>query len=260
MTLFATYLKEELAKRCLANSSYSLRSLALHLKVSPGRISEWVNKKSGLKLLKAEEILQILNCPEKQVKLILEELDAAEYLTLISNKKKSDQINKEFNASQLKAKELVLVSKWYYYGIINLISLNSFNGSSSSMAKSLGISTSQVEKAINILVDFGILLRDKNSLLLSKKDISTSTDIPSQVIKNFHKQISVIAQESLQSVDVKKRDFTNIMMPANSKNLALAKIEIINFRRKICRLLEKGDKTEVYNLSIQLFPITKELA
>lgn len=258
MVLFATYLKEELAKRCTANSSYSLRSLALYLQVSPGRISEWINQKVTIKALKAGEVLKQLNCSVKQTKLILEELDTAEYLTLLGNKENTSQIIKEFNSSQLKPEELTLVSKWYYYAIINLMSLKSFNFSSSSIAKSLGITVLQAEEAINTLLDFNILLKSNKGLSLNKSDISTSTDIPSQAIKNFHTQISFIAKKSLESVEIKKRDFTNMMMPTNSANLKLAKIEIAKFRRKMCRLLEKGDKTEVYNLSIQLFPITRE--
>ena len=53
-----------------------------------------------------------------------------------------------------------------------------------------------------------------------------------------------------------ERDFSGITMAINVEKLDEAKEMIRAFRRKLCKFLETGKKTEVYTLRVQLFPKT----
>jgi uncharacterized protein (TIGR02147 family) len=50
---------------------------------------------------------------------------------------------------------------------------------------------------------------------------------------------------------------TSITFSINRKNIPEAKKMIRTFRRKMATLMAKGHKTDVYNLNVQLFPVTK---
>lgn len=53
------------------------------------------------------------------------------------------------------------------------------------------------------------------------------------------------------------REFTFITMAVDKSKMIEAKAMIREFRDKLCAYLEEGEKTEVYELAIQLFPRTK---
>lgn len=53
------------------------------------------------------------------------------------------------------------------------------------------------------------------------------------------------------------REFTFITMAVDKSKMIEAKTMIREFRDKLCAYLEEGEKTEVYELAIQLFPRTK---
>lgn len=257
--MFAKYLKAELINRCTANQAYSLRAMALFLKVSPPRISEWMNNKHSIKITQAKVVLKQLNCPEKKYQAIIQHLESLEYLQELKKKSEIKKINKSFQSAKLSDDQFKKISKWHYYAIINFLDLSPNQHHANYIAQRLGISTTEVEEAITSLIQLNILSKKDGVLKIIQRDLSTDTDIPSSSIKDFHSQMSIIAKKVLYSTPVEQKDFTNIMMPINIKNLDLAKKEIMNFRQILCRLLESGEKTEVYNLAIQLFPITKEV-
>ena len=86
--------------------------------------------------------------------------------------------------------------------------------------------------------------------------LKTTTDIPSSSIRNYHKGILALAQNKIEQVSVDKRDFSSITMAINSKNLKNAKKLTQKYKEQMLELLESGTLNEVYQLSIQLFPLT----
>jgi uncharacterized protein (TIGR02147 family) len=76
-------------------------------------------------------------------------------------------------------------------------------------------------------------------------------------LKKHHEQSLDLAKESLFRDDVKKRDFTTVTMAIDPKKLSMAKERIRKFEDELSDLLESGHRTEVYRLSMQLFPLSK---
>ncbi|MNL56718.1 hypothetical protein D3C87_1802300 [compost metagenome] len=86
--------------------------------------------------------------------------------------------------------------------------------------------------------------------------MDSEKDIPSSAIREFHSQHLKKASEVLQTAPVEKRDFTTMTIPVNVKHLKKAKKYIADFQDRMALLLSEGDTTEVYDLTIQLFPLT----
>ena len=87
--------------------------------------------------------------------------------------------------------------------------------------------------------------------------LTTSADVPSRALRKYHRQNLMLAESSLESDPVELRDISATNMAIDPRHLPKAKKLIRSFRRKLSRLLEMGEKTEVYTLSVQLFPNTK---
>ena len=86
--------------------------------------------------------------------------------------------------------------------------------------------------------------------------LKTTSDIPSGTIRAYHKSILGLAQNKIETVDVKEREYSAITMAVNTKNLAKAKKLTEEFKEEMLQLLEQGNLDEVYQLSIQLFPLS----
>jgi hypothetical protein len=55
-----------------------------------------------------------------------------------------------------------------------------------------------------------------------------------------------------------ERDFTTVTMAIDKRKLSTAKELIRKFEDELSDLLESGHRTDVYRLSVQLFPFTKD--
>ena len=101
-----------------------------------------------------------------------------------------------------------------------------------------------------------IKLQDDGTLIQAVANIKTSEDVSSKALQASHVQTLDFAKEKLLTIDVLQRDFSSILVPTDPKNLTEAKKLIREFRHKMEALLKDGDKTELYQLAIQLFPMT----
>ena len=63
---------------------------------------------------------------------------------------------------------------------------------------------------------------------------------------------------ALEYSPVEERDVSSVTMAIDVQRIPLAKEAIRAFRRRLMRLLEAGSPDEVYNLNIQLVPVTRK--
>ena len=56
---------------------------------------------------------------------------------------------------------------------------------------------------------------------------------------------------------MEERDFSSIMVALDPEKLPEVKTIIREFRQKLATLVKDGHRSEVYQLAIQLYPITK---
>jgi uncharacterized protein (TIGR02147 family) len=90
-----------------------------------------------------------------------------------------------------------------------------------------------------------------------EKKLTTSDDIANAALKRAHKQNLQLAAGAIDDVALDKRDFTAMTFAINMNRIPQAKKIIRRFLDEISDCLEAGDATEVYKLSVGLFPLTK---
>ena len=126
------------------------------------------------------------------------------------------------------------------------------------MSERLGISIYRIDEILERLMRLGLIHKDENGKVKPKEaNITTSYDVPNNFIKNRHKENLCAAEDALLNVDVLLREFSFTTMAIDPKKIPEAKLMIRNFRRKLCEFLESGEKTEVYELCVQMFPRTQ---
>lgn len=236
-------LQNELNRRQSANPRYSLRAYARDLGIGVSCISEVL---SGKRRLSPKNIVKVLNL----LKLSKAEKDGFfESLQGGRNRLEESYMN-------LFEDEFRLISDWYYLAILSLARMRTNRAEPAWIARRLNISATEAEDALQRLVRLGFIRVENGSMVRLARAVSTTLDIPSAAIRNYHKQTLALAAQSLDTVPVELRDICSVTMPASRKNIRKVKALLLKTRKKVATMLEDPQASDVYTLTIQLFPLT----
>jgi DNA-binding MarR family transcriptional regulator len=145
----------------------------------------------------------------------------------------------------------------FHFAILEMTELKNNQGQAQWIAKELNIDLVRAKISLQRLVRMGYIQIKNGQLFRTTKPLTTTTDIPSSAIRSFHKQNLELAKEKIESIPVELREFTSITTSVSLKKLARVKKLLNEFKFQINQELEGEDASEVYSLSIQLFPLTK---
>ena len=240
-------LLRELNYRKERNPNFSLRAFAKLLCISPAQLSQLI---SGKRRLTERQALKIAE------KLSMSPNERIEILRNI----RPDFIPKDDSPTEvfqiLEDDQFKLISEWYHYAILSLGDLKNCKADTRWITKRLGISELQAIDAFSRLKRMGIIKIIGGKFKQVSKPLFTSSDRASIYIRRYHQKNLSLASEKLEIIPVEKRDFSSMTFAVNTKKLSIAKKLIQDFEKRLCKELEAGDKSEVYTLSVQLFPLT----
>ena len=247
-------LKNDFEIKHSKNSAYSLRAHANFLGLDSSVLSAILKGKRDLPYKYAEEICKKLKLTETENKSFLFSVKYQK------NKRKSKLLSSDKIAHEKildEQRHYNVISKWEYYTVLNLIKLNNFKSNHMWMAKKLGIPVVKLEKIIEELLKIGLMEKDKNGdYKRTVSKLNTTQDLYSKALRESHKQIFDIAKEKIDTVSINKRFYSNSTIPISINKIQIAKEIIRDFRDKLCDLLKDDDCSEVYNLTVGLFPLT----
>lgn len=242
---FKRFLERELNKRCKRNPNYSLRSFAKSLDMDPSLLSKLISGKRKLTNYQIEKLGKTLGLKLKEIESFKE-------------KQKVCEEKKDFY--QLTLDQFDIISEWQHYAILEMLSLKNFRPDIKWIARQLKIEVEDANTYVECLKRVGLLEVETDGTWVDKSH-GHSTHI---VDKNFtsyaHKQsqknILLKALESLDSVEIERRDQSSMMVSTSPKKIEEAKEMIATFRRLLMTFLEDtDDKTAVYQMSFSLFPL-----
>jgi uncharacterized protein (TIGR02147 family) len=249
-----SWLKKEFLSRKQGRDAYTLSAFAMRIGLSAGRLSEIFSSKRKITLRMGEVIAARLAYSPKMKQKFLELIHKHREKGLTLSKSAPTLAAYE----ELDQEHFELISNWYHYGILNLILTHDFRPDSQWIAKRLAISTFEVEDALQRLFKLGLIDWQGDQLVRTKRNVKTSQNVRSAAIKRAHGQWLDKAKDSLFNVDIDKRNIVAFTMPIDPSKIVEAKKLMDEFGDKLSSLLEEGERTEVYNLSLLLYPLSKE--
>lgn len=236
-------LASEWRKRKTRNGQFSLRAFARFLEMSPSLLSQLL---SGKRRLTRKQALKIANrldfSPAERNRLLIGPYSETAGLLDERRLLEEDQFN--------------LISDWYHYAILGLASLESNSSSPKWISRRLGISEIIATDALRRLKRLKLIEIKDGSFRQVTKPLDAGWNAPSAALRRHHKQNMDLAKEKIDTVDLSKREYSSITMAANPIQLKKAKDLIAEFKYRLSKILEQGERTEVYTLSVQLFPVT----
>lgn len=256
---YRTFLFDELESRKLRNTRYSLRSFAESLGLPPSRLSRILSNKAGLSAKVAKEISFRLGLDLNQREIFVTLVEAEHARSPIIKKNAIEKINKwKKSSDSLDLEKFSIVKNWYYFAILELTELDSFDSSHDWIAFKLGIDSETVSKAITTLIKLDLLQLVNNKLVQTHKELSTPSGIPSKTLRDHHRQMMMKTIDKLDVIPLEERCLNSTTMAIDVSKIKEAKKSIKEFRDKFSVEMQNSDsRNAVYNLSIQFFPITE---
>lgn len=256
LTDYRQLIRTELIARVKRNPTYSGRAFARDLKISNAFLSQVISGRRSLSEEKGIQIARTLAWDHGKTDLFVKliRLDQCKDPTMRSFL--YQEIKEEEPFLDLEIEKFELVSNWIHFAILELTQVRGFKSNSKWISQRLGITKAEADDAVDRLLIMGLLAKQGEKIVLVKS--SAVRDVPSTAVRQFHKAHLEKAIVALEEQAYDRRNFSGITMAINPKQIPLAAEMIKKFRRKLMKVLEEGDKTLVYHLSLQLYQLDSE--
>jgi uncharacterized protein (TIGR02147 family) len=175
------------------------------------------------------------------------------------------QVRKRTPLYMLSKSQFEHYSYWYSEAIRELLTYYEFDPKQKYAYRRLGqklmppITASQARQAIRILLKLKLIEKSgKGCLKPTEAFISTGDEVSHFFIRNFHRTMIKLAEESQDRFPKKIRDVSSITMSISPNCFSLLKKEIQYFRKRVMELVKLDENPEnVYQLNFQFFPLTR---
>ncbi|KHD88076.1 MAG: hypothetical protein OM95_11190 [Bdellovibrio sp. ArHS] len=246
MNKTSEFLLNEYQRRRSISPALTNAQFAKILGIPSSRLSDYINGRRIMTQTAGRQIIKGLGMTEADFEHLknLIEFDKQKIKTLLPE-------------GQLKEDEFGVICDWYHFAILALVPVKTFQPHAGWIADRLNIPVEVAHAAIDRLRRLGLLSVENGKFIVTKKQLETTHNIPSESLRRSHKQSITQVLDNMDRVPLDLRDVTSITFPMNRKKIPEAKRLIRNFRRKMATLMTQGPKTDVYNLNVQLFPVTK---
>ena len=249
---FRLWLQQQFTQRCKRNPRYSLRAFAQLLRMDASSVSQIFSGKRQASTKVITSTCGILGASPQQQE------------NFINNAKSKFKRSKTSVTGADRSFELLaeaafaVISDWYHIALLELINIDGFDQRPSWCARTLGISTTEAQIAIDRLVRLELLRFEDGQLVRTNKLITNfSPGMTSPAHKVLQRQILHMAVEAIDNVESENKDITAMTMAIDVQKIPEARKLIAKFRRDLCAYLEDGEQTRVYQLAVQLYPISK---
>lgn len=170
-------------------------------------------------------------------------------------------INGYLKSHKLDKSGYIYFSKWYYPAIREIAGFKDRNLAPQEIAKLLSpsISVKEVEKALILLQELGLLRKDKDGLWEQPdKVVMTEPEVKSLVIANYHKEMMKMGMEAIELYPSQERDISAVILSIKKGRIKELKERIIAFRKELLKLAcEDEEADQVIQINFQAFPLTK---
>jgi uncharacterized protein (TIGR02147 family) len=254
------FLAEELARRTQANPRYSQRAFARQLGLSPGELSEVMRGKRALSVRSALRIAASLGFTPVETQRLLQlcQVDKAKALTGTEALFQSSN-DVAGNSRELSLDLFRVVSDWFCFAILSLADTDGFHFDALWISKRLGISPAEARVGLERLERIGLIERDsKGRLIVARDYVLSPSGIPSEAIRNYHRQVLERAIQALETQTVSEREISGVGLAIDPRDLPELQKEINQFHDKIVNEYgRRGSRAkEVYQLESALFRLT----
>ncbi len=248
-------LQKRLAESQEKNASFSMRALASKIGINPGTLSSIICGKRKVSKKLAQNISHALMLDPQERHELLSHFPEKQHYKKEANREASDVVDPKY--LQLTSAQFRVMSDWEHLAVLSLMKTTNFQSSPAWIAERLGIGEKKAAEVVERLIMLELVERKSDgSLQRLANRLRSSDDIVDISVRKAHLQTLELAKESVHKNTVKTRDLSSVTFAIDLSKLAQAKERIRQFQDDLAEFLTEGSPSEVYRLSVQLFPLT----
>jgi uncharacterized protein (TIGR02147 family) len=161
----------------------------------------------------------------------------------------------------LRPEQYGFYTKWYYTAVRALIAMHRFTDNDCSrigQTLSPPITASQARQAVKLLLKLGLVRKEPDGILsVTDVHITTGAQWRSLAVNAFQTETLRLARESLDRHEKELRDISTVTIGIKRDRMDEIRQRIAEFRKSIIHCAEEDQEPDdVYQLNIQLFPLT----
>lgn len=253
------YLRMEFELRKRRNSQYSIRAFARDLNLSPSHLSEFLSGKTSLSPSRVEKLSERLG-------LNLSHREHWNDLLLLKSRKASER-----KAARLKVARRIkeskssvsletfrVISDWYHFAMVAFFGANA-GYSLSELESSLGVPIKKLKSALARLIRLGLLEKTSEGFRPSTSTSFAGDALPSEAIREAHRQVLVKATQALTRFDMSERESQSLFFSVPEDKVEQLRSEL---KKRIFETLSEyaeenlpKNKVSVQAFTWHLFPL-----
>jgi uncharacterized protein (TIGR02147 family) len=239
---FRLYLQSELARRCLSNPQYSLRSFALQLGINHSTLSQLLRGKRALTPRTIETIGSRLGLPPEEIE------------AFVGRERQAANTAVSTGIRRLTLEAVTLLADGSHRAILELTALEEFVPDARWIARTLDLTVDEVNLALNRLTRLGLLeMAETNRWIDRSRAGSLSTDgFAQQVISRLSQQVRRLSVAATEAAPDDALDLPAARIAISASQLPVVMALIERLRREAVDL--QPDEHE-YQIEINLTPI-----
>ena len=255
---------EALKKR---SAGMSLRAVATRLEISPSYWSKILRGEKPLAQNLLPKVVKVLGMDAQQIaqlqRSILEMIETeklAPATGLTTSRETADSPIENYR--NLGREDFWLLQEWYFIPVLNLFTLIESPANSDEISQRLGITSIQVSETLRKLVQHGFLKQLENKKL-ERTDLQVRfpTDRSYADVRKYHETMLIKARQEItkpeSAQDFASRLISAVCFGGSSEKMQEARLILEEAMYRAANLMADEPSDEVYQLNIQLFPLSK---
>jgi uncharacterized protein (TIGR02147 family) len=165
---------------------------------------------------------------------------------------------------QLSEKYFSYFENWYNSVIRELVCLFDFQDDFQLLAETVNppITANEAKKAVKLLLELKLLVKQRNgSYRQSDPAIISNDDMVALARRSFNSEMLLLAKNANDRMQKDERNVSGITMGISKNCYDILLAEMAAFKERVKAVVAQDKKsTRVYQLAIQLFPLSKDVA
>ena len=261
---YQEFLRDYYDEKKRGNPYMSYRYLGNHLHLDPGFLLKVLQGKLHLAERSLPKICSFFKFSEQESRYF-------EMLVRYNKAKTNTDIKiyfeklislRDSRSRPVEESQYAFYQKWYHSAIHALLTTYTFRGSFKALASLLspGITAREAQESIRLLMKIGLVkLNEEGVYRPTDAFITTGEKWRSAAIRDFQKETIRLSETSIDLHEKELRDISTVTVALSAKDLPEIRERIRQFRQSILTLDNDNVPDTVFQVNIQVFPVTKTI-
>lgn len=256
-----TYIRNEYEQRHKRNPSYSWRSFARDLKLSPSMLSEFLKGRYGLSRGKANSIAQSIKLDSQHTEHFIDLLEANFHRLPVQRNLAQMRATERLqnSSSSISAESLGHIMDWISFAVMEIIGIEPKGAiSKASWLKPFHHLVGEADDILKKLKDLCLVKESQGHLEASEEVTIASDQISDESSRAIHQQVLDLSSAAIREMDSTDRESISVFGSVDSNDFPEMRKEINDSILQILnKYASKKSANTVFCLGLNAFPIYK---